>query len=79
METVNNVVNAASKAIWGEQNPQTTTGNETAGQEPVSGMQGKGNADSPFDQGNAGKWKPVWAILQICTLAGSGTAMRNIH
>jgi hypothetical protein len=53
METVNNVVNAASKAIWGEQNPQTATGNETAGQEPVSGMQGKGSADSPFDQGNA--------------------------
>ncbi|KAF2686756.1 hypothetical protein K458DRAFT_363052 [Lentithecium fluviatile CBS 122367] len=53
METVTNAVNAASKAIWGEQNPNTTTDNETAGQEPISGLQGKGSVNEPFDQGNA--------------------------
>lgn len=51
METITNVVNTvsttATKAIWGEQN-------ETAGNEPVSGVQGKGTATEPYDQGNAG-------------------------
>ncbi|KAF2710221.1 hypothetical protein K504DRAFT_405216 [Pleomassaria siparia CBS 279.74] len=50
METINNVVQSASKAIWGE---QQATGNETLGNEPVSGVQGKGNIDEPYDQGNA--------------------------
>ncbi|OAG09336.1 uncharacterized protein CC84DRAFT_1160510 [Paraphaeosphaeria sporulosa] len=52
METISNVVNTvsatATKAIWGE--PQT---NETAGNEPVSGVQGKGTAAEPFDGGNS--------------------------
>lgn len=50
METISNVVNTvsqtATKAIWGEQN-------ETAGNEPVSGVQGKGTATDPFDKGNS--------------------------
>ncbi|KAF2182054.1 hypothetical protein K469DRAFT_637513 [Zopfia rhizophila CBS 207.26] len=50
METISNAASTASKMIWGEQNPQT---NETAGQEPISGHQGKGTATEPFDQGNA--------------------------
>lgn len=53
METITNVVTIASKAIWGEQNPHMATGNETAGQEPVAGLQGKGTATEPYDQGNA--------------------------
>ena len=53
METISSVVNTASKAIWGEQTANTTTANETAGQEPVSGLQGKGTIDEPYDQGNA--------------------------
>jgi hypothetical protein len=55
METVSNIAAAASKAIWGEQNTTTAAaaGNETAGNEPVSGLQGKGTATEPFDQGNA--------------------------
>ncbi|KAF1962318.1 hypothetical protein CC80DRAFT_542634 [Byssothecium circinans] len=53
METINNVVNSASKAIWGDQNTATTTGNETGGKEPVSGLQGKGTPTEPYDQGNA--------------------------
>lgn len=57
METISNVASTitttASKAIWGEQTAnQTTQNNETAGKEPVSGQQGKGTADSPYDQGN---------------------------
>ncbi|KAL5421729.1 hypothetical protein PMIN06_003596 [Paraphaeosphaeria minitans] len=52
METISNVVNTvsatATKAIWGE--PQN---NETAGNEPVSGVQGKGTATEPFDGGNS--------------------------
>jgi len=50
METISNVAAAASKAIWGEQT--ATQQNETAGQEPISGQQGKGTANEPFDQGN---------------------------
>ena len=55
METINNVVAAASKTIWGETDTQKTEHNETGGQEPVSGQQGKGTPNEPFDQGNAGK------------------------
>lgn len=57
METITNVASTitttASKAIWGDQPAnQTTQGNETAGKEPISGQQGKGTADDPYDQGN---------------------------
>jgi hypothetical protein len=57
METVTNLANAASKAIWGQQ-PSTTQGNETAGEEPVSGVQGKGDLNEPFDKGNESKCDP---------------------
>jgi len=77
METITNVVNSvsqtATKAIWGEQNNETT-GNETAGNEPVSGVQGKGTATEPYDQGNSGMtpcyvhpssvWSLARAIIQ---------------
>ena len=56
METISNVVNTVSgtvtKAIYGEQ--PTTTDNETAGNEPVSGVQGKGTLTEPYDKGNSG-------------------------
>lgn len=54
METVNSVVSAASKAIWGEQEnaEERTANNETSGKEPASGMTGAGKADEPFDKGN---------------------------
>lgn len=50
METIQNIAAAASKAIYGE---QTTAGNETAGEEPISGETGQGTVESPYDQGNA--------------------------
>ncbi|GKT87980.1 glycine-rich cell wall structural protein 1 [Colletotrichum tofieldiae] len=43
METINNITNAASKAIWGT--------NE-ADQEPVSGVKGNTNQGEPYDAGN---------------------------
>ncbi|KAJ5617063.1 hypothetical protein N7537_002177 [Penicillium hordei] len=49
METVNKYVNAASTAIWGESNsPQA----QQHGEEPISGVQGKGRATDPYDAGN---------------------------
>ena len=57
METINNVITTASKAIWGQE-PSTTQGNETAGEEPVSGVQGKGDLNEPFDKGNESKCDP---------------------
>lgn len=62
METISNVVSSVSgtvtKAIYGE---QPTTSNETAGSEPVSGLQGKGTATDPYDQGNSGTMFPPYA------------------
>lgn len=45
METISNITNAASKAIWGT--------NE-ANQEPVSGVKGNTNQGEPYDAGNIG-------------------------
>lgn len=49
METVNKYVNAASTVIWGEgTSPQA----QQHGEEPISGVQGKGRATDPYDAGN---------------------------
>ncbi|KAJ9486834.1 hypothetical protein VN97_g6500 [Penicillium thymicola] len=49
METVNKYVNAASTVIWGGDNsPQA----QQHGEEPISGVQGKGRATDPYDAGN---------------------------
>ncbi|KAJ5719372.1 hypothetical protein N7493_007827 [Penicillium malachiteum] len=50
MEAVNRVVNAASTAIWGED--YTHPKDLPHGDEPVSGVQGKGLANDPYDAGN---------------------------
>lgn len=52
MEAVNKVINTASNAIWGE---TSTQAQDTASQEhdePISGVQGKGDASDPYDAGN---------------------------
>jgi hypothetical protein len=60
METVNNVVNAASKAIWGNPTAQS-------GEEPVSGQTGAGTVNEPYDKGNVeGQWHPS-AIIALST------------
>ncbi|KKA22775.1 hypothetical protein T310_3187 [Rasamsonia emersonii CBS 393.64] len=49
METVNKVVDAGKRAIWGESNNET---NKPHGEEPISGVTGKGTATDPYDAGN---------------------------
>lgn len=54
METVNNIVTTASAAIWGENGAPHDD-------EPMSGVQGKGSADDPYDAGNRdGKSSPMF-------------------
>ncbi|KAJ5098556.1 hypothetical protein N7532_005557 [Penicillium argentinense] len=50
METVNKVVHAASTAIWGEGDQNQSTAPH--GDEPISGVQGKGVFNDPYDAGN---------------------------
>ncbi|KAF3384855.1 hypothetical protein F1880_002552 [Penicillium rolfsii] len=51
METVSKVVSAATAALWGDGSTaqQQTTPH---GEEPIAGVQGKGNFNDPFDAGN---------------------------
>jgi hypothetical protein len=51
METVNKVINTASNAIWGENDAQSQQAQQSH-DEPISGVQGKGFANDPFDAGN---------------------------
>jgi len=46
------VTSTVSGLIYGQKEGETAT-NETGGKEPLSGTQGKGTANEPFDQGNA--------------------------
>lgn len=53
METINNVVQKATTAIWGEDDTSHQLQSvETHGDEPMSGVQGKGAVNDPFDAGN---------------------------
>jgi hypothetical protein len=60
METITNaastVTSTVSSLIYG----QPAKENETGGKEPVSGEQGKGTINEPFDQGNSGTW--IWRM-----------------
>jgi hypothetical protein len=61
METITNaastVTSTVSNLIYGQPAKENeTANNETGGQEPLSGTQGKGTVNEPFDQGNAGGW-----------------------
>jgi hypothetical protein len=57
METISNaataVTSTVSGLIYGQPKEGDTATNETAGKEPLSGTQGKGTVNDPFDQGNA--------------------------
>jgi hypothetical protein len=60
METITNaatsVTSTVSNLIYGQPAKENETAhNETGGSEPISGAQGKGTVDEPFDQGNAEK------------------------
>lgn len=63
METITNLANSASKAVWGDNTTTATTNetvhpgtetthNETKGTEPVSGKLGDTSKGEPFDAGN---------------------------
>ncbi|RAK99471.1 uncharacterized protein BO80DRAFT_456495 [Aspergillus ibericus CBS 121593] len=55
METLNNTFTNASNSLWGEVHPTQTPDNPLAaqhGDEPLSGIQGKGTATDPYDAGN---------------------------
>ncbi len=89
METVTNIASAASntvsRAIWGEQ-PETdaikiTQGNETGGEEPVSGKTGDVQAGEPYDLGNSGGelsfFLPSFLWLWVSLLGCSNVASRD--
>jgi hypothetical protein len=77
METITNAVsaatNAASNLIYGDQTKadeavETTKNNETAGKEPISGVEGKGTKSDPFDQGNdSGELRPLTCVASTLT------------
>lgn len=53
METVNKYVTAASTAIWGQDGQLNATQVvDQHGEEPLSGVQGKGEPTDPYDAGN---------------------------
>jgi hypothetical protein len=61
METITNAASAVTSTVSGliygqpaKEGETTTASNETGGKEPLSGEQGKGTVNEPFDQGNSG-------------------------
>jgi len=52
METITNVASTAATTVSNLIYGQPAKDNETAGQEPISGEQGKGTVAEPFDKGN---------------------------
>lgn len=52
MEAVNKIINTASNAIWGESNTNTENTADQEHNEPISGVQGRGDASDPYDAGN---------------------------
>lgn len=59
MDTINNIANAATKAIWGENTSKAAdddvkkTPPPPPNEEPISGVQGDTSKGEPFDAGNA--------------------------
>ncbi|KAJ5246572.1 hypothetical protein N7468_001555 [Penicillium chermesinum] len=51
-QTVHQVMNVASQAIWGGDTAQKNDNNVSHGEEPISGVQGKGLVNDPYDAGN---------------------------
>ena len=54
MEAINNALNSASHAVWGDTHPDEIQQQQQQqhGDEPLSGVQGKGEVDDPYDGGN---------------------------
>lgn len=63
MAAVNNVINTASHSIWDDTDVQSQK-TEQSHDEPISGVQGKGTANDPYEAGNRdGK-----SILDSCSV-----------
>ncbi|KAJ5269189.1 hypothetical protein N7505_004947 [Penicillium chrysogenum] len=74
METVNRYVSAASNVIWGENgSPQA----QQHGEEPISGVQGKGQATDPYDGGN--RDEQPGAIQSDVNTAALGSMLKKRH
>lgn len=74
METVNRYVSAASNVIWGENgSPQA----QQHGEEPISGVQGKGQATDPYDGGN--RDEQPGAIQSDVNTAPLGSMLKKRH
>ncbi|PYI28426.1 hypothetical protein BP00DRAFT_449343 [Aspergillus indologenus CBS 114.80] len=52
METLNRIFNSATTALWNEFQPGEQQQRQPHGDEPLSGIQGKGTATDPYDGGN---------------------------
>ena len=68
METINNTFTNASNSLWSEVHPTQTPDNPYAsqhGDEPLSGIQGKGTATDPYDAGNRDGKLPVSFFLTL--------------
>jgi hypothetical protein len=69
METVNNVINAASRAIWGDPKADESRANES-GLEPVSGQTGNTAKGEPYDLGNSGSKLSLLKAMSCTLLRG---------
>jgi len=49
MEAITSAANSASRMIWGDKTANSTA---ESGEEPISGEQGQGTIEEPFDRGN---------------------------
>ncbi|CAG8903899.1 unnamed protein product [Penicillium egyptiacum] len=74
METVNRYINAASNVIWGENGSPHA---QQHGEEPVSGVQGKGQATDPYDGGN--RDEQPGAIQSDINTAPLGPMIKSRH
>ncbi|OQE32416.1 hypothetical protein PENFLA_c001G04194 [Penicillium flavigenum] len=74
METVNRYVSAASHVIWGENGSPHA---QQHGEEPISGVQGKGQATDPYDGGN--RDEQPGAIQSDVNTAPLGSMLKKRH
>lgn len=74
MEAVNKVINSASHAIWGDTDVQSQTAQQSH-EEPISGVQGKGDANDPYDAGNR-DGKPIFNSYPVQRTICSGISAK---
>jgi hypothetical protein len=78
METVNNVVSAASRAIWGDPKADGSRTDES-GFEPVSGQTGNTAKGEPYDLGNSGSKLSLFTSYKTCPVLSCVTNSTRIR